>query len=70
VATLGKARLKKLLTKGLTGWEAGILIYQEGLNREEGGSECLTDIEITNLRNSLSTREDIGQCCPVDNTWI
>lgn len=57
MATRGKARLKKFLTKGLTGWEAGALIFREGLEREWGKQGYLTDIEIETIRNSLTTNE-------------
>lgn len=59
MATIGKARLKKLLAKGLTGWEAGALIFREGLERDWGGKECLTDSDVANIKNSLKTNKDI-----------
>jgi hypothetical protein len=58
MTTIGKARLKKLLTKGLTGWEAGALIFREGLEREWGKQGYLTDSDIETIRNSLKTNED------------
>jgi hypothetical protein len=57
MATRGKARLKKLLTKGLTGWEAGALLFREGLERQWGKQENLTESEIETIRNSLKTNE-------------
>ncbi len=57
MATIGKTRLKKILAKGLTGWEAGALLFREGLEREWGNKECLTETEIEIIRNSLTTNE-------------
>lgn len=59
MATIGKARLKRLLTKGLTGWQAGALIFREGLEREWGRQGYLTDSEIETIRNSLNTNKQI-----------
>ena len=58
MATIGKARLKKLLAKGLTGWEAGALLFREGLEREWGKQATLTDSEVATIRESLKTNED------------
>jgi hypothetical protein len=55
----GKSRLKKLLLKGLTGWEVGVLFYQEGLIIEDRGSAWLTEVDRANLRNNLTTKEDV-----------
>lgn len=54
MATIGKARLKKLLSKGnLSGWEAGKLLVQEGYERAHG-RQILTDVETANIRQSIA----------------
>jgi hypothetical protein len=53
----GKARFKKMLSKGLSGWEAGRLILQEASNRVRGKEE-LSYSDISTIKMSLKTPED------------
>jgi hypothetical protein len=53
----GNTRFKKMLSKGLSGWEAGRLILQEASNRVRGKEE-LSYSDISTIKMSLKTPED------------
>lgn len=58
MATGGNGRFKKLISKGLTGWEAGRLLLQEGLARRKG-QQGLTDSDVEAVKKGLKDNRDI-----------
>ncbi len=53
------ARVKRILSKGLTGWEAGKLIMQDTVGSLSGRTPVLTDTDIQTIRQAPMESADI-----------
>ena len=54
-----KRAISRLLSKGLTGWEAGKLIIQDSIDSLCGKDGLLTDMDISRIDKGLTTQKDI-----------
>jgi len=54
-----KRDISKLLKKGLTGWETGLLVLEDSWLESRNQEHFLTDRDISNLKAGLKTQEDI-----------
>jgi len=54
-----KRAISHLLSKGLTGWEAGKLIIQDSIDSLCGKAGLLTDMDISRIDQGLTTDRDI-----------
>jgi len=54
-----KEAIKKIITKGLTGWEAGKLILQDSIDSYHGRDSLLTEGDITAIRSAPMEGGDV-----------
>ena len=50
--TVTPTAIKKIITKGLTGWEAGKLILQDLIDSYHGRGSVLTETDMETIRNA------------------
>ncbi len=57
--TVTKTAVKRIITKGLTGWEAGKLILQDSVYSHLGRDSFLTEADITTIRSAPMEGTDV-----------
>ena len=57
---LTKEAIRKLLTKGLTGWESGKLVLQDFADRYRKNPPFLTDADVSEIKRGLSGEKNIN----------
>ncbi len=53
-----KSEIKKLLRSGLTGWEAGLLVFEDSWQSSREGPGFLTESDIASLKAGLKSQRD------------
>ncbi len=53
-----KTDIKRLMSQGLTGWQAGLLVFEDSWRESLGGESLLTERDISLLKSGLKTQKD------------
>ncbi len=53
-----KTDIKRLLSQGLTGWQAGLLVFEDSWRETVGADSLLTEKDISLLKSGLRTQKD------------